>query len=45
MAISLAVPHDIAMKIEEEVGLFQAIKTAITKTTKTAKQSELDFLL
>ncbi len=34
-AFSLAVPHDRAMKIKEEVGLFQAIKSAITKTTET----------
>ncbi len=39
-AFSLAVPHDDAMKIKEEVGLFQAIKSAITKTTKTGKESE-----
>lgn len=32
-AFPLAVPDERAMKIKEEVGLFQAIKSAITKTT------------
>lgn len=31
---SLAVPHSKAMKIKEAVGFFQAIKSAITKTTE-----------
>ncbi len=39
-AFSLAVPHDGAMKIKEEVGLFQAIKSAITKTTETGKENQ-----
>jgi type I restriction enzyme, R subunit len=39
-ALSLAVPHDSAMKIKEEVGLFQAIKSAITKTTETGKVNQ-----
>lgn len=39
-AFSLAVPHDKAMKIKEEVGLFQVIKSAITKTTETGKESQ-----
>jgi type I restriction enzyme R subunit len=42
-AFSLAVPDDRAMKIKEEVGLFQAIKSAITKTTETKKESEEKF--
>ena len=42
-AFSLAVPNDKAMKIKEEVGLFQAIKSAITKTTETKKESEEKF--
>jgi type I restriction enzyme R subunit len=44
-AFTLAVPHERAMKIEEEVGLFQAIKSAITKATeteKTSKEEEFD---
>jgi type I restriction enzyme, R subunit len=39
-AFSLAVPHDKAMKVKEEVGLFQAIKSAITKTTETGKENQ-----
>ena len=37
---SLAVPHSKAMKIKEEVGFFQAIKSAITKTTETKKEKQ-----
>ena len=39
-ALSLAVPHDRAMEIKEEVGLFQAIKSAITKSTETEKKGQ-----
>ncbi len=42
-AFSLAVPNKKAMKIKEEVGLFQAIKSAITKTTGTSKEVEEKF--
>ncbi len=42
-AFSLAVPHEKAMKIKEDVGFFQAIKSAITKTTETRKESEEKF--
>jgi len=42
-AFSLAVPNDKAMKVKEEVGLFQAIKSAITKTTETKGESEEKF--
>lgn len=42
-AFSLAVPDARAMKIKEEVGLFQAIKSAITKTTGTGADSEERF--
>jgi type I restriction enzyme, R subunit len=42
-AFSLAVPNDKALKIKEDVGLFQAIKSAITKTTETKKESEEKF--
>jgi type I restriction enzyme R subunit len=42
-AFSLAVPNEKAMKIKEEVGLFQAIKSAITKTTETRGESEEKF--
>lgn len=37
---SLAVPHDKAMKIKNDVGFFQAIKSAITKTTETKKEAQ-----
>ena len=37
-AFSLAVPSEKAMKIKDEVGLFQAIKSAITKTTETKRE-------
>ena len=42
-AFSLAVPHDKAMKIKEEVGFFQAVKSAISKTTETRKESQEKF--
>ena len=42
-AFSLAVPHEKALKIKEDVGLFQAVKSAITKTTGTGKASEEKF--
>jgi type I restriction enzyme R subunit len=40
---SLAAPNEKAMKIKEEVGLFQAIKAAITKTTEIRMESEEKF--
>jgi len=39
-AFSLAVPNERAMWIKEEVGLFQAIKSAIVKTTETETRRE-----
>ncbi len=42
-AFSLAVPHEKAMKIKEDVGLFQAVKSAISKTTGTQKENEEKF--
>jgi type I restriction enzyme R subunit len=43
-AFSLAIPREEAMDIKEEVGLFQAIKSAITKTTETkSEESEERF--
>lgn len=43
-AFSLVVPHEEAMKIKEEVGFFQAIKSAITKniSIKGRYQEDLD---
>jgi type I restriction enzyme R subunit len=41
IAFSLSVPNDEAMKIKEDVGFFQAIKSAIAKnTTVSGKYSE-----
>lgn len=42
-AFSLAVPHSKAMKIKEEVGFFQAIKSAITKTTESGQDVQEKF--
>lgn len=42
-AFSLAVPNDKAMAIKEEVGFFQAIKSAITKTTETKRELQDKF--
>ncbi len=44
-AFSLSVPHEEAMEIKEEVGLFQAIKSALTKTTitKAKEKWEVDI--
>lgn len=42
-AFSLAVPSDKAMKIKEDVGLFQAVKSAIVKTTETRNGTEEKF--
>lgn len=36
-AFSLAVPHEKAMKIKEEVGFFQVLKSTISKTIETKK--------
>lgn len=42
-AFSLAVPHDKAMKIKEEVGFFQAVKSTITKTIEIKKETGEQF--
>ena len=42
-AFSLAVPHEKAMKIREEVGFFQVIKSALSKTTETKKEDVEKF--
>jgi type I restriction enzyme, R subunit len=46
-AFSLAVPNDKAMRIKEDVGFFQAIKSAITKTTgtDTGDEERFDFAI
>lgn len=42
-AFSLSVPRNEAMEIKEEVGFFQAIKSALNKTTETKKREEERF--
>jgi type I restriction enzyme R subunit len=42
-AFSLAVPHEKAMKIKEEVGLFQAVKSTITKAIEIKKEPGEQF--
>jgi type I restriction enzyme R subunit len=43
-AFALAVPHDAAIAIRDEVGFFQAVRSALAKTTRTGGKSkeELD---
>jgi type I restriction enzyme R subunit len=41
-AFSLAVPNEKAMRLKEDVGFFQAIKSAITKTTETTEGGDED---
>jgi len=42
-AFSLAVPNEKAMKIKEEVGFFQAVKSAISKSTATKGKYQEDL--
>ncbi len=42
-AFSLSVPHEKAMKIKEEVGFFQAVKSTITKAIETKKEPGEQF--
>ncbi|UZE92474.1 MAG: type I restriction endonuclease subunit R [Methanosarcinales archaeon] len=42
-AFSIAVPHEKAMEIKDEVGFFQAIKSAIVKTTTTKREGKEDL--
>jgi type I restriction enzyme R subunit len=39
-AFALAVPNDAALKIRDEVGFFQAVKSSLVKTTVTKGKSE-----
>ena len=41
-AFSLSVPDERAMKIKEETGFFQAVKSAFVKTTETKKTEKED---
>ncbi len=42
-AFALAVPHPEAMRIRDDVGFFQAVRTAIAKTTVTDRKSSGDM--
>lgn len=42
-SFALAVPHEDALKIKDEVGFFQAIKSAITKNTITKAKEREDY--
>ena len=42
-AFALAVPDEMAMKIKGEVGFFQAVKSAITKTTEPGAATQERF--
>jgi len=39
-AFALAVPNEVALKIRDEVGFFQAVKASLAKTTITTGKSE-----
>lgn len=39
-AFALAVPHEQALAIRDDVGFFQAVRTAFTKTTTTGRAAE-----
>ena len=44
-AFALAVPHDEALRIRDDVGFFQAVRTALSKraASETRPEEELDF--
>ncbi len=42
-AFALAVPHDEALKIREDVGFFQAVRSAIAKNTQTKVSDREDL--
>ena len=42
-AFALAVPHDEAIRIRDDVGFFQAVKSAIIKNTKSERGEFLDY--
>ncbi|NJD52087.1 MAG: type I restriction endonuclease subunit R [Candidatus Methanoperedens sp.] len=42
-AFALAVPHDEALKIRDEVGFFQVVRSGLTKTTVTAGKPQEDL--
>lgn len=42
-AFALAVPHEEAIKIRDDVGFFQAVRSAIAKNTETKKEESKDY--
>ncbi|MEI6498463.1 MAG: type I restriction endonuclease subunit R [bacterium] len=42
-AFSLAVPHDKALEIRDDIGFFQAVKASITKLTVVSGPTEEDY--
>jgi len=46
-AFALAVPHEKAMEIRDDVGFFQAVRSALSKSTHTSEKSseELDMAI
>jgi len=42
-AFALAVPHSEAVRIRDDVGFFQAVRTAIAKTTSSGRRSSDDL--
>jgi type I restriction enzyme R subunit len=42
-AFALAVPHETAMRIRDDVGFFQAVKAALAKTTVEGQKAEEDM--
>ncbi|MCX9073359.1 MAG: DUF3387 domain-containing protein [Candidatus Methanoperedens sp.] len=43
-AFTLAVPHEEALKIRDEVGFFQVVRSGLSKTTVTAGKPQEDFV-
>ena len=41
-AFALAIPHEDAIKIRDDVGFFQAVRSAIIKTTESRSQTEIE---
>ena len=41
-AFALAIPHQDAIAIRDDVGFFQAVRAAIVKTTESKSQKELE---
>jgi type I restriction enzyme R subunit len=41
-AFALAIPHEDAIKIRDDVGFFQAVRSAAVKTTESRSQTEIE---